>query len=323
MRVLVTGACGFVGPYLVKELSASGAHEVTATVFSKEAGERASCRGEKLSSLASQIVELDVTDPKLCGELIGDAKPEMVFHLAGMAFAPDAASNFSQAIKVNVTGVFHVCEALLNHAPNATFLFVSSGEVYGKVGEGDLPLTESKAPLPMNPYSLTKLQAEEVVRLFARRAPLRAIVARPFNHIGPGQSEKFVCSSFAAQLARIAHGKQAPCIQVGNLEAKRDFLDVRDVVRGYVALMDASSDTFNLSSGSAISIQQILDTLIEVSGLSVEVQSDPSRMRPSEVPEIRGSYEKIENALGWKPQHKISDSLKDVYEDWYQRVERE
>jgi GDP-4-dehydro-6-deoxy-D-mannose reductase len=322
MRILVTGACGFVGPYLVKALVESGGHEVIASVHSHHLGETANCCGEPLTNFASQIVELDVTDSMACGELIGEFRPECVYHLAGLAFAPDAAAHFDKALSVNVHGPFNICQALADHCPQSRMIFASSGEVYGAIAEDELPICEEQVARPMNPYSLTKLQAEAAVEFFARRAGIPALIARPFNHFGPGQSEKFVTAAFASQLARIALGKQPAQLLVGNLDAKRDFTDVRDIVDGYVALLDAKEGCYNLCAGQAPSIQEILDILVEESGVSVEIQQDPTRMRPAEVPEVRGSFEKIHKACGWAPKRELRASLRELYEYWLKK-ERE
>ncbi|MCB0329152.1 MAG: GDP-mannose 4,6-dehydratase [Bdellovibrionales bacterium] len=326
MRVLVTGACGFVGPYLLRELGGNSQFELFASVINAASHSEvhpsgSQNRGVRLSEVTSNIIELDVTDAKLVGECFSELKPDVVCHLAGMAFAPDAAVNFGRAVSVNVGGTFNVCQALADHRPNAKLLYVSSGEVYGAISIDQLPIEESLPALPTNPYSLTKLQSEEVVRFFQRRSKVRAVIARPFNHIGPGQSEKFVVSNFAAQLARINLGLQEPVIQVGNLKAKRDFTDVRDIVAGYSALIAGNEHSwvgaeFNLCSGKAIAIEDILNKLIEISGVEVRVEKDPARMRPAEVPEVRGSYEKAKATFGWQPKYSIEESLKDVYREW-------
>ena len=319
MRILVTGACGFVGPYLVKALQDLGGHEVVASVHSHALGDRAACEGESLKSLASSVVELDVTDKMACGELIGELRPDCVYHLAGLAFAPDAAAHFERALSVNVQGPFNVCQALADHCPEARMIFASSGEVYGAISDDELPIREEQPLRPMNPYSLTKVQAEDALCYFGRRTGLQIVIARPFNHFGPGQSEKFVTAAFASQLARIAVGKQPPQLSVGNLEARRDFTDVRDIIDGYVSLLGVEAGNYNLCSGKAPSIQELLDILIEESGISVEIQQDPERMRPAEVAEVRGSYDKIHTACNWMPKRELRESLRDLYRYWLEK----
>lgn len=305
MRVLVTGACGFVGHYLANALKKAG-HDVLGTVY-----ELSSKHHPQKTEF--QTTSLDITDSASCRSLIAEFAPEVVYHLAGIAFAPQAAKQFETAVSVNVVGVYALCEAL---DEGTTFVLASSGEVYGKVSERDLPIVESHPPQPANPYSLTKCLAEEVVAYASRRKSLRAYVMRLFNHIGPGQAESFVAASFAAQLARIALGLREPVIRVGNLEAERDFMDVRDVVRGYQLVLNAPPGTYNLSSGTSVSIQALLDILIDISGLNVKIISDPERMRPSEVKEVLGSFEYVYRTFGWKPEIDIESSLRDVYSYW-------
>lgn len=312
MKVLVTGACGFVGKHLVPALNAAG-HEVACTVLSDPVP-------SELSSSAASVQLLNVCDHEKTKEVVGDASPEAVFHLAGMAFAPAAARNFSKALEVNVGGVYSVCNALADLDGERRLILASSGEVYGKVSEDELPITEKSEPRPNNPYSVTKLQAEEVVRFFARRGLLVPYIMRLFNHIGPGQSSDFVCASFAEQLAEIAHGRREAVIRVGNLEAFRDFMDVRDVVRAYVSILEAPPGLYNISSGTSVKIDDILHILMDVSGISVEIQQDPERMRPSEVREIRGTFEKLHRAVGWKPEIDIESSLRDIFSFWYEKT---
>ncbi|MCB0353282.1 MAG: SDR family NAD(P)-dependent oxidoreductase [Bdellovibrionales bacterium] len=309
MRVLVTGACGFVGHYLANVLRKAG-HEVLGTVFELE--------GKHYPQQTEfQTTSLDITNSEACQQLVQEFSPEVVYHLAGIAFAPLAAREFDRAMAVNVNGVYRLCEAL---PEGSTFVLASSGEVYGKVELSDLPLDESFEAKPANPYSLTKLLAENVVSYAARKRLLKGYVLRPFNHIGPGQAESFVAASFAAQLARIALGLQQPVIRVGNLEAERDFMDVRDVVRAYQLVLGAPPGTYNLSSGTSVSIQALLDILIDISGIDVRIEQDPDRMRPSEVREVRGSFERSLKAFGWKPEIDIETSLRDIYSYWLSRL---
>ena len=310
MKILVTGAGGFVGSYLVPELVSCG-HKVAATFLNSEILEKRS----NTTNLAEQSLVLDITDSKRCFEVVEEAKPDAVIHLAGIAFAPSVAKNFSLGLNVHVGGTENICKAIAQYANGIPFLYISSGEVYGKITKEDLPITEDLLPKPNNPYSVTKLQAEEVVKYYGRRELLSATVVRPFNHIGPGQDENFVCSSFASQIVE-ATKSTAPVVKVGNLEARRDFMDVRDVVRAYSKLLSAAPGVYNLCSGRSVPIREILDTLIEISGAQIEVQQDESRMRASEVPEIRGSYDKASKEIGWEPKISLKESLSDIYKSF-------
>ena len=308
MRTLITGACGFVGGYLARHLQAQG-DEVLGTVYSSD---------DRVFPFKTQRV--DITSPEECSKVILTYRPEVVYHLAGIAFVPEAEDNFIRAISVNVGGVNNIFRACHLLELKTTVVLISSAEVYGRIKPTDLPITEETPINPANNYSLSKRMAELVAPRYEQFGYVRSVVMRPFNHIGPGQDNRFVASSFAYQLARIAQGKQDPVIQVGNLEAKRDFLDVRDVVRAYRLAAEKGRGVYNLASGNAIPIQEILDLLIKISGLNVRVERDPARMRAAEVPEVRGSYEKAKRELGWTPQHSMAETLQQIYAYWLSKA---
>jgi GDP-4-dehydro-6-deoxy-D-mannose reductase len=303
MRSLVIGAGGFVGGYLVDHLCEQGDHVVATTIASMPV------------RAGVDVLTLDITDPVSVADVIQRVKPEVVYHLAGIAFVPEAENNFERTLTVNVSGTANVARYChLNSS--ASLLFVSSAEVYGQVKPDELPVTEANELRPANNYSLSKRMAELVVERYGRQG-LRHSIARPFNHIGPGQDPRFVASNFALQLARVARGLTPPVLEVGNLEARRDFSDVRDIVRAYRRIATGHSGVFNLGSGHSHSIQQLLDTLIELSGCDVEIRQDPNRMRGPEVPELFGSIERAGKVCGWKPEIPLRRSLEDTYRYWY------
>lgn len=304
MKALVTGANGFAGHYLVQHLLSQGDQVLGGVVT------------EVTPDFPCQTVAMDVQNLEQCREVVATYDPEVIYHLAGMAFAPRAESDFNAALLLNVGGVHNVLRAAEVLGRPTKVLIVSSAEVYGRVSPADLPLTENCAVRPAHNYSLSKLLAETVAQRFAQYGHVDPIIVRPFNHIGPGQSRDFVVSSFAYQLAQIQLGKQDAVIEVGNLEAKRDFTDVRDIVRAYRLALTKGRGIYNLGSGKSIAIQQILDMLIEISGLKVTVKPDPSRMRRAEVPEVYGSYDRAQSELGWEPQLPLRDTLRSVYEYW-------
>lgn len=234
-----------------------------------------------------------------------------------MAFVPEAENNFLQALHVNVVGTSNIYRIAHIIGLGCTVLYVSSAEVYGKIDPKNLPITEGVPLNPANNYSLSKSMAEMVTWRYAQLGNLKSVVVRPFNHIGPGQSSQFVVSSFAEQLAQIAHKKRPAVIQVGNLEARRDFSDVRDIVRAYRLAVVQGQGIYNLGSGRAIAIKSILDRLIQISGLTVEISQDAARMRAAEVPEIYGSYAKAKKELGWEPQINFDQTLESVYRYWF------
>ncbi len=305
MRALVIGAAGFVGKYLVEHLLEQGDQVYAGTLK------------EPIPQLPDTTFSVDITDAGSTAELIQRSRPEVVYHLAGISFVPEAEQNFDKTLLVNVGGTNNVLRQAHLFSKETKVVFVSSAEVYGQVRPDDLPIRETTPLRPANNYSLSKRMAELLAERYVRQGALRCTIVRPFNHIGPGQDPRFVASSFAQQLARIALDKAPAVMRVGNLEARRDFSDVRDIVRAYRLLAQGPDGVFNLGSGVPRSIQSLLDTLIRVSGVSVKVEQDPARMRGPEVPELFTSFAKAESAVGWKPAIPFERSLEDIYRHWH------
>lgn len=301
MRALVTGASGFVGGHLVALLRREGT-EVTACGGPRDA------RGEYLP--------IDLADAASLRAALEAGRPDVVFHLAAQTFVPESLASPLETYEVNAMGTARLARAISEYAGAARprLLYVSSAEVYGARDARDLPLRETLDPRPASPYGASKAAAEAIVLAEARSLGLDVVVARAFNHIGPGQNERFVVASLAAQLARIAAGGP-PLLQVGSLEAARDFLDVRDVVAAYSALArdGERGQIYNVCSGRAVAIRDVLRELIAVAGVPVEVREDPSRMRASDVALTVGSPDKLRERTGWQPQIPLVRSLRDVY----------
>lgn len=305
MRALVTGAEGFVGRYLIEHLIESG-DEICGTVQNLP---------HITPSYRTEVV--DVSDQESCRKILVDFKPEVIYHLAGISFVPEAEENFLKALTVNVVGTSNIFRtAYLLNLP-CKIVLISSAEVYGKVKSANLPVHEGVGIAPANNYSLSKAMSELVAQRYGGTGKLSYVIMRPFNHIGAGQDLRFVASSFARQLSLIARGESAPIIKVGNLEARRDFSDVRDIVRAYRLAAQKGQGTYNLGSGRAISIRSLLDLLVLISGQKVEIQQDPARMRAAEVPELYGSYEKAKRELGWEPKIELRDTLESIYQYCY------
>ena len=309
MKVLVTGACGFVGGYLIRHLLESG-DTVLGGALGEIVDKVPDCTYEKL----------DVCNSEECSRVIGGFAPDIIYHLAGLAFVPEAEKNFDTTLSVNVAGLHNVMRVPYLLERKTTLLFVSSAEVYGNVPVEALPINETFPLKPLHNYSLSKVFGEMVAERYSRNGFIHSVIARPFNHIGPGQNYRFVTSDFAMQLAKIAHGLMPPVIQVGNLDAKRDFSDVRDIVKGYRLAATQGAGIYNFGSGKAVSIQGILDTLITISGLSIKVERDSERMRPSEIPIVYGDATKAKTELGWLPEHSLEETLGLLYHHWYSRV---
>lgn len=300
-RVLITGAGGFVGRHLVAALREQQPD------WTLDLPEGPGAAGG-----------LDVADAKAVSQWIAQRRPDIVVHLAAVAAVTAAVKDPRLAWRVNLDGTLNVVLAMQAHAPEAHLLFVSSAEVYGESLKAGAPVDETSLLQPVNPYAASKAAADILVRQ-ASAAGLSATVARPFNHTGPGQSDAFVAPSFARQIARIEAGLQPPVIQVGSLDDERDFLDVADVVDAYRLLLERRQDqaarqVFNVASGVALRIGDILERLLSAARRRIEVHVDPSRLRPTPIPRVVGDAARL-RALGWRPARSIDDTLLAVLEE--------
>ena len=300
-RILVTGSTGFVGQWAMHAL-----HDAMPDATLVGTGTTAPEGG----------LALDITDTAAVDRTIRDVRPTGLLHLAAISDIPTARQNPRLTWAVNVMGTLALAEAVRAHAPACRFVFASTGEVYGHAFKGrTTPVDESVPPDPANPYAASKLAAEVLLAQMAHDG-LDIWRFRPFNHIGPGQSERFAIASFAAQIARIEAGLQPPEIRVGNLEAKRDFLDVRDVAAAYATALAADglptpAGPLNLSSGVPRSIRTMLDALLALSPARPAVTPDPERMRPSDVMEATGNAGRATDILGWALRHDLDATLTD------------
>jgi GDP-4-dehydro-6-deoxy-D-mannose reductase len=303
VRALVTGAGGFVGRHLCDALVANG-YEVTAVGGPSDEG------------LDSRV---DICNREEVRELVERARPNVVFHLAAQSFVPESLNDPEETYRVNILGTANVAFALRDLAPR--FVFTSSAEVYGSRDEREMPLLETLAPRPGNPYAASKVASEAILLGENRAFGLDVVIARAFNHIGPGQSDRFAIASFAAGLARIAAGGER-VLRVGNLDARRDFLDVRDVVRAYIALArdGERGEIYNVCSGKAVAIRDLLGELIRIARVPVEVRSDRARARSGEAAISYGSDAKLVERTGWRSEHALVQSLRDIYADACKRA---
>jgi GDP-4-dehydro-6-deoxy-D-mannose reductase len=308
VRALVTGAAGFAGRHLVDALRSAG-HEVHgADLHLREPGP-----GGHASADGVVHHRLDVTDAAACRAVVGATRPDVLFHLAGFAHVGKAEQAADACLGVNFGGTRAVLEACLAASSSTRVLLVSSAEVYGRVQDSELPVTEEAPLRPSTIYAVSKAAAE-MAGHHARARGLSVLLLRPFNHVGPGQSPDFMAAAFAQQVARIEGGLQEPVLRVGNLEARRDLLDVRDTVAGYVlaAVAGRPDATYNVCSGRAVAVRDVLDTLLALSRVPIRVEQDPARLRALDMPVFLGSGARLARDTGFQPRRALRDTLADV-----------
>jgi GDP-4-dehydro-6-deoxy-D-mannose reductase len=313
MRIFMTGATGFAGSHLVDQLLVEG-HEVFALVHGATSHQQ----------LPAQVHEIDgdLLQLNSLKDAVMVAQPDVIYHLAGQAYPALSWKDPALTLAINTGGTANLLEAAVQIG-RPRVVVVTSAEIYGPVTDKMLPLTEATPPAPRHPYGISKQAAGELVNVYWQRYQLPVVEARPFNHIGPRQAPGFVVPDFASQLAAIKLGRHAPVMAVGNLDAQRDFTDVRDVAAAYRALAAGGSpgEAYLICSGQPISIHYLLQALSELAGVDVEVTYDPARMRPSDTPILNGSYAKIQAHTGWAPQIHLRQSLADALTDWLQRLD--
>ncbi len=287
MTDLVIGAGGFVGPHLVARLRGQGG-DVVAVDLRRGAGIDRVC---------------DVTDAAQVDRLMAEVRPRRVFHLAALSSLAEAREDPEATYRVNAEGPMNVLLACRHHAPGCRVLFVSTANVYGDAPEVANPLREERRPYPMEPYAASKLLAETLCDVLGGDGRIRVIVARAFNHTGPGQQSRFVVPALAEQVADVARGRCEPVIRVGNLEPQRDFSDVRDVVRVYDELLHHGEpgQIYNVCSGRARTIHSILVDLLRVAEVEARVVPDPERQRPADIQVLVGDPTRLLDTLGWAP----------------------
>lgn len=301
MRVLVTGARGFVGHHVVAELAASG-HDAMAMA-----------RPEDCPQPGPSDHLADICDAPAVADVVRRVQPDACLHLAGIAFVPMGWSRPELVFEVNLVGTLNLLEAFRAHAPRARLLVVSSAQIYGNQPSAR-PLTEDAPAAPDSLYAVSKLAADLNALLYARRYDMPAMTARPCNHIGPGQSAEFVASSFARQLVDIAAGRRDAVMKVGNLESEREFMDVRDVARAYRLVLERgrAGRAYNISTGRFVRIGYLLEKLSEYAGVRPRIEVDPARFRPTDVqPHL--STARIEQDTGWRPTFALEQTLADIF----------
>lgn len=314
MRLLITGASGFVGRHLAAHLLA----ETDAEVYGLDRLGRP--EGADAAPAGVQRVAADLRDAAAVRSALATVRPDGIFHLAAQASVPLALADPGETLVNNVLGQLHLLEAVAAECPAARVVVASSGEVYGRVPLDEQPVDERTPFRPTNPYAVSKVAQDALAYQYWVARGLATVRVRPFNHIGPGQSDLYAASSFARQIAEAELGRRPPVIQVGNLAAERDFTDVRDAAVAYRLALEKGEpgEAYNLGSGQGRSIDGLLQQLLALSSAKIDVQPDPDRFRPVDLPRIVCDPSKLRAATGWQPAIPIETSLLDTLNYWRQ-----
>lgn len=308
MNALIVGGAGFVGNYLVDAIKEELRCNVCVT---KSKHHRVFCEDVKFR-------DLDVLDKDAMETLIEEEKPDYIFHLAAQSSIYQSWQKPAETVNVNVMGSLHLLNAVRQSGRNPVVIMVGSGEEYGLTALKACPISEEHMLLPQNIYAATKACQNMMASVYHAAYGTRVIMVRAFNHVGPGQSDRFVISDFCHQVARIEKGISASVIRTGNLEAKRDFTDVRDVVRAYTKLAQFGypGETYNVGSGHAVEIRKVLEMILQKAKTEIVVEQDPAKVRPIEAPIIKADIRKIYAATGWQPHRTLSMILDDMLDYW-------
>lgn len=311
MRVLITGINGFVGGHLAEYLIAASDWQLWGL-------SRQSMLALPQLGRAVKAVVADMGDQAALEGVLANIRPDIIFHLAAQSNVPRSFADPQGTLSTNINGQLNLLQAVLKLKLDPMILIVGSNEMYGQVRPEELPLDEATPLRPVSPYAVSKAAQDLLALQYYISHKVRVIRLRPFNHIGPRQTEAFVASAFAAQIARIEKGLQPPVMRVGNLAAERDFSDVRDIVRAYVMAAESGRDgeAYNIGSGRAVSVRWLLDTLLILSTHDITIEPDPARMRPADVPRVIANSDLFRAHTGWQPEIPLERTLNDILEYW-------
>jgi GDP-4-dehydro-6-deoxy-D-mannose reductase len=318
MRVLITGITGFAGSHLAEYILSNHSRVDVFGIV------RWRSRMDNILHIQDKIklVEADLKDMVSLRAVLADVKPDRIFHLAAQSFVPTSWKCPAETLAINAIGEINLFESILalNQAPKIQI--AGSSEEYGQVFSNEIPMKETNPLRPLSPYAVSKVAQDLLAFQYHKSYAVRAIRTRGFNHTGPRRGDVFVTSSFAKQIAEIEQKKRPPVIHVGNLEAKRDFTDVRDMVRAYWLSLEkgVEGEVYNIGSGQAYSMQEVLDLLMSLSRSKMEVKVDPARLRPSDVPVLLSDSSKFRALTGWRPMIPFKQTILDLLNYWRERV---
>ncbi|HKA23528.1 MAG TPA: GDP-mannose 4,6-dehydratase [Candidatus Eisenbacteria bacterium] len=312
-RVLVTGITGFAGSHLVDSMLAKGGVQVFGLL-------RWRSRTENIEHFRSKVtlLECDLRDPISTRDAIEAVKPDWIFHLAAQSFVPTSWNAPGESLTTNTLGQLHLFEAVRHIGLKPRIQIACSSEEYGLVHENELPIKEENPLRPLSPYAVSKVAQDLLGYQYFKSYGTDVVRTRGFNHEGPRRPHVFVASDFAWQISEVEKGRREPVLHVGNLDARRDFTDVRDMVEGYWLALEKGvpGEVYNLCSGKAYSIREVLDLLIGMTKCKIEVRQDPKRLRPSDVPVLLGDSSKFRKATGWEPRIPFEKTLADSLDYW-------
>jgi GDP-4-dehydro-6-deoxy-D-mannose reductase len=342
LRVLITGITGMAGSHLAEYLLDMGGIEVYGSFRPRSkmdnleelgaSGRLNALQGDCITSKAMleakvrpdmvNMVESDMADAYSMQKLVGAVRPDRIFHLAAQSFVPASWHYPAQTIEQNIIGQLNVFEAVRTAGIDPLIHIAGSSEEYGLVLPDEVPIKESNPLRPLSPYAVSKVGQEMLAYQYHKSYGLKTVVTRGFNHTGPRRGHVFVTSNFAMQIARIEKGLQPPVLHVGDLTSKRDWTDVRDMVKAYWLCLEKGvpGEVYNTGSGTAIEVGEMLDILLSMSQIKIDVKQDPARMRPSDVKILWADYSKFQAATGWRPEIPFEKTMQDLLDYWRRRV---
>ena len=310
MKALIIGAAGFVGKYLLAHLSETYPWQLYATKLPQE----------DIQFDHATILDLNILEKEDILHTLKEIQPDYIFHLAAQSSVALSWKKPALTVDINIKGCLNLLDAIREADLSPKILLIGSGEEYGHISSENIPVSEGTLPRPGNIYAATKVCQNMIGSIYAQAYHMDVMLVRAFNHIGPEQAPAFVVSDFCRQVAEIEKGNSEPVIRVGNLSAKRDFTDVRDVVRAYGLLIQhgQAGETYNIGSGHAIAIQELLDRILQLSNSNITVETDMNKLRPVDVPIIEADISKLQACISWKPEIPLDQTLLETLNYWRQ-----
>jgi len=317
-KILITGISGFAGSHLTDYILDNKLGEVSGTIRGK------STKMDNIEHVKDKInlLKCDITDYFSTKLAIKEFDPDYIFHLAAQSYVLESWRSPYETLNSNIIGSLNIFEAVKEINPDIRVQIASSSEIYGKVYEDELPIKETNPLRPLSPYAVSKVAMDLMGYQYNQSYGLNIIRTRTFNHTGPRRGEVFVASNWAKQIVQIEKGIQEPVVLVGSLTSKRDFTDVRDIVRGYWTAIEKGEpgEAYHICSGETHTMQELLDTLVSLSDVTIKTKEDPARLRPSDVKILLGDCSKFKEKTGWKPEIPLKKTLLDLIEYWRARV---